>query len=167
MTYGRVAGKCAACFKRTQCPGKRYNDKIRYLCQRDYCVRMRSAGRGKQCGSCGVRVFENMVDCWMCDPGGRKVSTEGKSASGQTPDSGSIPGYSTSEDTAVMLEDIADLQDTNKELRKELDQLKNDLKELESVVFVLSAKVTNLPHPPGVNPFGTWGVGGSGPSYKR
>src|SRR5580704_4640226 len=101
MSYG--TNKCAACNKRTQCPGRRYNDKVRYLCQREYCTRT----RGNECGSCGVRVFRHMVDCWACDPGGRKVSTEGKSASGQTPDSGSIPGYSTnSEEIAVMSEDI-------------------------------------------------------------
>jgi len=122
MSYG--TSKCAACNKRTQCPGKRYNDTIRYLCQRDYCMRLRrtwGGSGGKPCGTCGVSVFSNMVDCWICDPGGRKVSTEGKSASGQTPDSGSIPGYST--EISVMAEDIADLRDEITSLRETVNNL--------------------------------------------
>jgi hypothetical protein len=115
-------------------------------------------------------VFKNMVDCWSCDPGGRKVSTEGKAASGTTPDSGSIPGYSTSEELSVMAEDLADLRD-------ELKKMQEQFKELKSTVVALQM-IPSIPMTGGgrggaadwarggvITSSSSGGAGGSGAAY--
>lgn len=54
---------------------------------------------------------------------GRKVSTESKAARGDSPDSGSIPGCSTSDEFSVLQEDVSDLREEVQKLRRELEAL--------------------------------------------
>lgn len=60
---------------------------------------------------------------------GRKVSTEGKAARGQTPDSGSTPDASTDNEFLAMQDDLADLQEENKELKQQLSQLRSEFEQ--------------------------------------
>lgn len=103
----------------------------------------------KECATPGCGVQTSSSTGYCSQPGcseqrGRKVSTEGKAARGQTPDSGSTPDASTDNEFSALQEDIADLREENAELKVKLQLAETKMNLIEYQVMDIRKEVMDI-----------------------